>query len=128
MAHPGVGDHGHSTADRQKATVRVRIGFDALDQRILPDMGVRVSFLDEEVVSSEGRSRVVVAAAAVFRRDNETFVFVIHGDTIERRAVTVGAEANGEVEIRAGLTGSERVVLHPTPELGDGLEVKWNQG
>ena len=57
------------TADRQRATVKVRIGFAELDPRILPDMGVKVAFREREVDEQTGRARVVVPAAAVRKLD-----------------------------------------------------------
>jgi RND family efflux transporter MFP subunit len=115
------------TADRQKATVRVRIGFEKLDPRILPDMGVKVSFLREE---DTAKPAVPVAASVMvpkgaLRRDNTTsIVFVVKEDRIERRAVRAGVESGDLVEILSGLTAGERVVTEGPPNLKDGDRVK----
>jgi RND family efflux transporter MFP subunit len=113
------------TADRQKATVKVRIGFDELDPRILPDMGVKVSFAaeakDGEAVTG---SLVVVPAAAVVSRDDRDVIFVAVNGSVERRAVQV-ADRRGEVaRISAGLTGGERVVVAPPATLEDGSKIR----
>ena len=82
------------TADRQKATVKVRIGFDKLDPRILPDMGVKVSFLAERRQAGRGRRAARAAARAedggANRRTGVDVVFVVHDDRVERRAVKAG--------------------------------------
>jgi RND family efflux transporter MFP subunit len=112
------------TADRQKATVRVRIEFDALDPRILPDMGVQVSFLEAprpaESAAGAPRPRLLVPADAVVERDGQAVAFVVVGDEVERRAVRVGRPIRGEVEVEAGLQEGERVVVAPPAELVDG--------
>ena len=123
-------------ADRQKATVLVRIGFDRLDPRILPDMGVKVTFLRKEDSSrSRGRSQKAGAAAApsapvvlvpktAIRTEGEqAVVFVVNGEVVERRAVTV-ANADGErTEVIAGLRPGERVVAPLPSGLTDGTRV-----
>jgi RND family efflux transporter MFP subunit len=113
------------TADRQKATVQVRIGFDALDPRILPDMGVKVSFLEDApaVDATAGRSRLVVPRTAVRRVEDRDVVYVLRGDHVERRAVTLGAAEGDLVEVRSGLTAGERVVIDAPEDLADGARV-----
>jgi len=111
-------------ADRQKATVTVRIGFDALDPRILPDMGIKVAFLGD--ASSTGRAaRVVRVARAALRGSvGEEYVFVVGGDRkLERRAVTLGPGAEDPAEVMAGLTAGERVVTAGPATLVAGVEV-----
>jgi RND family efflux transporter MFP subunit len=117
------------TADRQKATVRVRIEFDALDPRILPDMGVQVSFLEAPATpaAADGaapRRRLLVPASAVVQRDGASVVFVVHDDAVERRAVSVGRAARDEVEVTAGLDEGATVVVAPPAELVDGARIK----
>lgn len=116
------------TADRQKATVRVRVGFDALDPRILPDMGVQVQFIESARGAGEGAQaapRVRVPTSAVVERDGRSVVFVVGDDgVVERRALAVGAARGGSSEVQAGLSGGERVVLAPSADLQDGDSVR----
>ncbi len=119
------------TADRQKATVRVRIGFDELgDPRILPDMGVKVSFREAEAVpeaadDSADRERLLVPAAALRSDEGRDVLFVLRADgTVERRAVSLGAARNGRREVLSGVRAGERVVLEPPPQLVDGSPVR----
>jgi len=114
-------------ADRQKATVKVRIAFDKLDPRILPDMGVKVSFLREPEAtgSAQGAApRAIVPKAAVRTVDGRTVVFVVRDDRAERRAITVGLENGDQVEVVSGVTAGERVVVDGPQTLKDGDKVK----
>jgi RND family efflux transporter MFP subunit len=114
------------SADRQKATVRVRIAFDQLDPKILPDMGVKVSFLreDEPGQTAAPAPRVTVPKAAVKTIDSRTVVFVLKDDRVERRAVRAGLENAGQVEVLSGLSAGERVVVEGPETLKDGDRVK----
>lgn len=114
------------TADRQKATVLVRIGFLDLDPRILPDMGVKVTFLrdadDADVPAAQPTS--LVPASAVRTDGDQRHVFVVRADnTVERRAVRTGGTDGDRLEVIAGLKSGERVVVAPPPALADGARV-----
>jgi RND family efflux transporter MFP subunit len=119
------------TADRQKATVKVRIGFDELDPRILSNMGVKVTFLgpndsgDPTVGSGATPSRPAVRlpASAVLRDGSTSFVWRVRDDRVERVAVRVGTERGGEVEVLAGINAGDRVVATPVAELAEGAAV-----
>lgn len=112
-------------ADRQKATVRVRIGFVELDPRILPDMGVKVAFRDlaASTNTSAGSSVVSIPLVAVRRQDGRDQVWIVEGGRVERRAVTVGAARNDEVIITAGLSAGERVIVEGPSGLSEGDRV-----
>jgi HlyD family secretion protein len=112
------------TADRQKATVLVRIGFEALDPRILPDMGVKVAFLGApEPAGLAAKPRLAVPRAAIRMEQGQSVVFVVVENRAERRAVRTG-DARGEaVEVTGGLVAGERVVIDGPPDLADGRQV-----
>ena len=116
------------TADRVKSTVRVRIAFDKLDPRILPDMGVKVSFLKDEPAANPNAApaapRVMVPKAAVRKADGKSIVFVVKDDKVERRAISVGQEQGDQVEVMSGVTAGERVVIDGPATLKDGDKVK----
>jgi RND family efflux transporter MFP subunit len=115
------------TADRQKATVRVRIGFESLDPRILPDMGVKVSFFNEreaEVPDAPVKPRLLVPKNAVRSEANQNIVFVVREDRAERRAVTTGATVGDQVEVVSGLNAGERIVVEGVGTLADGARVR----
>jgi len=114
------------TADRQKATVRVRIGFDTLDARILPDMGVKVSFLEDrkEQNTSAARPMVRVPSSAVVRDGETSYVWRVRNDAVERIAVRTGGERDGQTEILSGINAGERIVATPVEGLKEGIQVK----
>ena len=113
------------TADRQRATVEVRVGFDTLDDRILPDMGVKVAFQENEVSDrDEVRTGVHVPRAAVRRDNGRDIVFVVAGGQAERRAVAVSDPGEGAILIESGLAAGERVVVEGPPTLADGDTVR----
>jgi HlyD family secretion protein len=113
------------TADRQKATVLVRIGFDQLDPRILPDMGVKVTFLREadQTTMSTAQPATLVPKTAVRTDNGNSFVFVLAGDAVERRAVKLGGTDGDRAEVFAGVRAGDRVVVSPAPDLKDGAKV-----
>jgi RND family efflux transporter MFP subunit len=115
------------SADRQRATVRVRIAFEQLEPRILPDMGVKVSFLNERQPNTPDKPvarRLLVPKAAVRTQGGQSVVFVVRDDRVERRAVKVGAPDGDQVEIVSGVNGGERVVVEGPATLADGARVK----
>jgi RND family efflux transporter MFP subunit len=113
------------TGDRQKATVKVRIAFNQLgDPRILPDMGVKVSFQAEQDDQTAPRARLVVPERALRRERDGGIVFVWHDGRVERRAVAVGGTGGDGVEVLSGLRAGETVVLDPPPDLADGSRVR----
>jgi RND family efflux transporter MFP subunit len=113
------------TADRQKATVLVRLGFQQLDPRILPDMAIKVTFLrDEDKAAAPAAQPVTLAPAAALKTaGSNTFAFVVRGDRVERRAVRAGGTDGDRVEVVAGLQPGDRVVLTPPADLNDGTMV-----
>jgi RND family efflux transporter MFP subunit len=128
------------TADRQKATVLVRIAFDPstssgsprgasrgdrLDPRILPDMGVKVAFLDAQRPpdATARRTDVLVPKTALRKDAGQDVVFVLQGDHVERRAVRLG-DARGDLQVVvSGLQPGEQVVVEGPPGLADGNHV-----
>ena len=114
------------TADRQKATVLVRIGFETLgDPRILPDMGVKVTFL-RGTADPEGPAAQpvpLVPKSAVRSENGTSYVFVVRQDTVERRAIRTGGADAERLEVVAGLNAGDRVVIAPPPALADGARI-----
>jgi RND family efflux transporter MFP subunit len=110
------------TADRQKATVLVRIGFAELDPRILPDMGVKVTFLREagDTAVPAAQPIALIPKNSVKQDGEQAVVFVVTGTTVERRAVSLGGTDGDRLEVVAGLRAGERVVMSPPPTLAAG--------
>jgi RND family efflux transporter MFP subunit len=116
------------TADRAKATVKVRIAIGQKDPRIIPEMGARVAFLsDNEPKASDAKSPVsgvIVPADAVSTSGTASIVFVVHGSTVERRAVRLGAKISSGQMISAGLEPGNIVALGDLSKLSDGARVR----
>jgi len=112
------------TADRQKSTVQVRVGFDQLDPRILPEMAAKVAFRETVTAGAAPVHRnVVVPHNAVLSLDGRDVVFVIQNGRAERRAVTVAGTQGEESELSAGLAAGEKVAVDPPAGLADGAGV-----
>jgi HlyD family secretion protein len=113
------------TADRQKSTVRVRVGFDQLDPRILPEMAVKVAFRDTGVVTAGNPVRtVILPKSAVQSLDGHDYVFVVQNGRAERRAVKVNHAQNDNAVLGSGVSAGEKVIVNPPPQLTDGAKVK----
>jgi len=113
------------SADRAKATVKVRIGFEKLDPRILPDMGVKVSFLAEAAPQAAApvQPRLLVPKAALRKSNGADVMFVVKGEVAERRAVTIGVTEGDQVEVVSGLQAGERVIVEGPATLADGSRI-----
>jgi RND family efflux transporter MFP subunit len=115
------------TADRSKATVKVRIGLDQKDPRIVPDMGVRVSFLEEKKPAPQAQQQaprgVLVPGGALRKDGDKDIVFVVKEGKAQRRAVSVGGNVGESRQLLAGVAAGETVVLEAPPELKDGAKV-----
>jgi RND family efflux transporter MFP subunit len=114
------------TADRSKATVKVRIGLDAKDSRIVPDMGVRVSFLEASPAAGEAHERprgVLVPAAALRKDGDQDIVFVLQGHRAQRRMVTLGGTSGESRQLLAGVNPGESVIVDGPADLKDGAAV-----
>jgi RND family efflux transporter MFP subunit len=114
------------TADRQKATVKVRITFDKIEDFILPDMGIKVTFLGEEEKKKPGGPLpvAIVPQDAVRSDGGQKIVFLLKDDHVERRAVTVGGARSTGTEIMAGLVPGDTVVIKAPENLKDGQAVQ----
>jgi multidrug efflux pump subunit AcrA (membrane-fusion protein) len=114
------------TADRQKATVLVRVAIDSQDPRILPEMGARVTFLedDDDPAAAAEPARVFVPAAAVRIDNGQDVVWLVVDGRAVRRAIEAGPVMADEREVRRGLVGGETLILEPPDDLADGDRVR----
>ncbi|HEX7809531.1 MAG TPA: efflux RND transporter periplasmic adaptor subunit [Thermoanaerobaculia bacterium] len=111
------------TADRQKATVKVRIAFDQKDQRILPDMGVKVAFITDEPASAATTS-IEIPRSAIRRDGEQDIVFVVKEGKLERRAIKVANATGDNARLLSGVSDGEQVVVEGPAELAEGDKVK----
>jgi RND family efflux transporter MFP subunit len=112
------------TADRTRATVKVRIAIKEKDPRIVPEMGVRVAFLNERKAAGTEPAPpppgVLVPANAIAQVDGKDYVFVYRDEKVERRAVSLGQTLGESRQVLSGVRAGEQVVLAPAPTLNDG--------
>lgn len=111
------------TADRQKSTVKVRVGFDKLDRRILPEMGVKVAFRETSSPTAQAHG-VVVPKAALREENGRQLVLVVENGHAERRSVTVSDIVSDQATISAGLAAGEKVALDWPASLPEHAMVK----
>ena len=111
------------TADRQRATVEVRVGFDELDTRILPDMGVKVAFQESDNQQMV-QGGIIVSTQAVRKDDGGHYVLLVVNGMIEQRAIVIGGERGNNIVVTTGLIGGESVVVSGPADLLDGTRVK----
>jgi HlyD family secretion protein len=110
------------TADRQKATVKVRVGFEKLDPRILPQMSVKVAFRGESETSAPAR-KITMPKGAIQQRDGHDVVWIMKEGRVERRAITTAGINGEEASVAAGLNAGERVVIEGGQNLNEGMRV-----
>jgi RND family efflux transporter MFP subunit len=115
------------TADRQKATVKVRIALQESDARILPDMGVKVAFMNAEPSPPSTQAPaplgVRVPVSAVLSEDENKFIYVIKDERVEKRSVTLNASYGNDIYIASGLKPGEDFVVTIPKELKNGSPV-----
>jgi RND family efflux transporter MFP subunit len=112
-------------ADRGKATVKVRVAMENKDARIVPDMGVRVSFLEAKpAVATQAPKGVLVPAKAVVKRDGSESVFIVSNGKAHRQTVQPAAQPSGDMRlIPASVNAGDSVVVAPPDDLHDGADV-----
>jgi RND family efflux transporter MFP subunit len=112
-------------ADRGKATVKVRVAMEQKDSRVVPDMGVRVSFLEAKpAVAAQAQKGVLVPAKAIVKRDGDDSVFIVADGKAHRQSVQPAAQEFGDLRlIPASVNAGESVVVSPPDDLHDGSDV-----
>ncbi|HET7161068.1 MAG TPA: efflux RND transporter periplasmic adaptor subunit, partial [Rhodanobacteraceae bacterium] len=116
------------SADKSKATVKVRIALDQKDPRIIPQMGVRVSFLEKKDANRKPLPGVLVPKSAIVKRDGNDVVFVVKDGRAERTSVTVGGDFSDMKQVTQGLNPGAEVVATPSADLKDGEKVQVKAG
>jgi len=112
-------------ADRQKATVRVKVAFLDADDRVLPDLSARVNFTTEPTAGRAAKTRVLVPKSALTSSEGRSGVFRVVDGRAKLTPVTAGGDVQGQVEITQGLQGGERLISLPAgAEVRDGEKVR----
>src|SRR5262249_21910705 len=114
----------------QKATVKVRITINKLDDKVLPDMGVKVAFLEDEAPKKKDANasvaKAIIPLSAVRKEGASQYVLVVRNDAVERRGVTLGTERGSDVDVIAGVNPGDILVAKGPDGLkdGQGVEIK----
>jgi HlyD family secretion protein len=113
-------------ANRAKSTVQVKVKVENPNEQLRPEMNARVNFLSEKVPSGDSKTvaRVLVPKAAVVKKDNSAFVFVVKGNKVEQRTIRTGDESGDAYVVLDGLSGNESVAVTEVDKLRDGSRVK----
>jgi HlyD family secretion protein len=116
------------TADRTKATIMVKVAFDSLDPRILPEMSAKVAFLSRPLKPQEEKPRLVVNPKALVHRNGKLVAFVLKDQKVQAAPVEVGPQLGDWLEVKNGLQEGDKVVLQPPSDLHDGAKVRVIEG
>lgn len=115
------------TADRQRATVKVRIGFDQLDPRILPEMGIKVRFLEQPAAQQQAgasKAAAFIPADAILKSSNTSYVWLVKNNALTRQAISTGPDRSGTVEVLAGVSPGDQLALGSLDRFKEGQQVR----
>jgi RND family efflux transporter MFP subunit len=112
------------TADRSKATVMVKVRFNTIDSRILPEMSAKVAFLAREVKKEEEKSRTAVSPKAIIDDGGKKYIFVVKQNKAKLTPVAIGEPLGDMVEILGGAVSGDKVVINPSKNLKDNASIK----
>jgi RND family efflux transporter MFP subunit len=113
------------TADRQKGSVKVKVELLDKDEKVLPEMSCRVSFLNPDGLIDNGRLKVMIPTSSLIDDSGKKGVFLVEKDRVYFRPVTLGYTVGSQVEVKEGLSGGEEIVIEPNGlHLKDGQKIK----
>ncbi len=112
------------TANRTKASITVKVNFTERDNKILPDMSAKVSFLSRELKKEEKDALLIINKNALVREGDKTKVYVIKDEKVYLKEISIGKEIDDNVEILGGLQYGDKIVLNPPKGLKDGSKIK----
>ena len=122
--YPGFVTNIVPTADRAKATVMVKIKFKDYDQRVLPEMGAKITFLAAGAADTTNvKPLLTVPAAAVVNRDGRQVVYQVNDDRAVELAVTTGRKVGNSIEITSGLKEGDKVISKVDEQIKNGTKV-----
>jgi RND family efflux transporter MFP subunit len=124
--YPGVVSKIVPTADRAKATVMTKIKFVQIDERVLPEMSAKVTFLNQGAAASITNSarKIAVPPAAILTRGEQKAVFVVRDETVTETPVEIAGALGNMLEVRSGLSEGNKVVLNPPEDMKTGTKIK----
>jgi RND family efflux transporter MFP subunit len=117
------------TADRAKATVLTKVRFLERDERVLPEMRAKVSFLTKEIdkAAASAPPKTSVPASAIATRDGKKVVYVVRGESVDEVPIVLGESLGTGIEVKQGVSAGEKVVIHPPEKLSNGSKITVKQ-
>ncbi len=112
------------TADRSKGTILTKVDFLDRDERVLPEMSLKVIFLKDSSVASSDKPKLTVPSSAVVTKSGKKVVYVVSGDHVIETPVTLGEAIGGGITVVSGIKDGDKVVLNPEETLSNGTKVK----
>ena len=115
------------TADRGKATVLTKIRFEQYDERVLPEMSAKISFINEEnknQITENAKPILTIKQEAITERDGKKVAYLLKGEMVEEVSVQIGQTMGSVYEITSGLAANDKVVIRPNEKLKNGSKVK----
>jgi RND family efflux transporter MFP subunit len=112
------------TADRSKATILTKVDFSDIDNRVLPEMSLKVMFLNDSAEVDTTGPKLTVPTNAVVTRGGKKVVYVIHGDAVTETPIALGQTMGNGMEVRQGVSAGDKVVLNPTEKIKPGTKIK----
>ncbi len=114
------------TADRSKATVMTKVRFKERDERVLPEMSAKVTFLSKEVSASEAQAppKLTIPNGALATRDGKSVVLLVNDEEVTEKEVKTGEHVGDRIVVTEGLAQGDKVVLRPDPSLTTGTKIK----
>ncbi|KAF0181070.1 MAG: efflux pump RND family membrane fusion protein [Nitrospirae bacterium] len=112
------------TADRTKASIMVKVRFEAIDSRILPEMSAKVAFLERQVSAGDETPRVVIRPSSVTTKGEKQSVFLVREDRAVETQVTIGQHLGDYLEVLSGVKAGEKIVAKPTASVRNGVRIK----
>src|SRR6266446_1980176 len=110
-------------ADRQKGTIKVEVQITRPDLQIIkPEMGVKVSFLENQPAATQ-QPRITVPKGAVRIEEGKTYVWTVREGIVQRVGIVRGQETETGIEIKQGLNDGDVVVVSPQANLANGRKV-----
>jgi hypothetical protein len=102
----------------------VKVRFNTIDSRILPEMSAKVAFLSREVKKEEEKSRTAVNPKAIISQEGKKFLYIVKQNRVKLAPVTVGASLGDMAEILGGAVSGDKVVINPTKNLKNNARIK----
>lgn len=112
------------TVDRTKSSITVKIKFNEKNEKVLPDMSAKISFLERPINRDERDRKLMIDKSFVRVENGKYFVFLVKKDRVEKREIIVEKEDNKYYFVSSGVNAGEKIAIRPLDKLKNGTKVK----